>query len=72
MKKTDEIADPNSCLGRDSDAAATIRFWAGRRVLRGKNERGDPQILKALALAEALDITHRKITQSAPGPRRDT
>lgn len=67
MKKTDEISNPNSCLnraadneplfvlrGKDITAPDTIRDWAERRVNAGKNERSDPQIQEALALADQM------------------
>jgi hypothetical protein len=68
MIKRDELTNPNSCmskakddemtfvlLGRDMCAAKTIRFWAARRVLCGKNKRNDPQILEALACAREME-----------------
>ena len=68
MRKRDELTDPRSCLnrarddewvfsllGRDADAPETIRFWAARRVLRGKADRDSPEIVDALATAAAIE-----------------
>jgi hypothetical protein len=68
MKKRDELTDPNSCmsrakydemtfvlLGRDMCAADTIRYWAAKRVLIGKNNRHDQQITEALACATEME-----------------
>lgn len=68
MIKRQELTDPGSCmsrarddemtfvlLGRDAAFAATIRFWAEERILRGKNRATDPQIVEALAAAEAVE-----------------
>lgn len=68
MRKRDELSDPNSCLnkagddemlfvllGRDEDAPETVRFWAHRRVARGKRAPDHPQIVEALAWAELVE-----------------
>jgi hypothetical protein len=68
MRKRDELSDPRSCLnrakddewlfvliGRDEDAPETVRFWARRRVARGKRRADDPQIVEALAWADAVE-----------------
>lgn len=68
MRKQFELADPQSCLnqagnnemlftlrGHDVCAAETIRDWAQRRILRGKNKIGDKQIQEALAAADIME-----------------
>jgi hypothetical protein len=68
MRKRDELSDPNSCLNkaaddeflfvllaRDEDAPETIRFWARRRVARGKRPADHPQIVEALASADRIE-----------------
>lgn len=68
VKKSDELSDPRSCmsrarddewtfvlLGRDAAAPAAIRFWANERIRLGKNGAADPQIVEALACADAME-----------------
>lgn len=69
MNKKDELADPNSCLNKnttddtvlfvlkDSDLAMgdTIRYWAEKRVELGLNRPTDKKILDALKVAEEVD-----------------
>jgi hypothetical protein len=68
MRKRDELTDPASCLnrahggemvfvllGRDEDAPDTIRDWIKRRIRRGKNQPGDPQMLDAEACARTME-----------------
>lgn len=70
MKKSEELANPNSCMSRAADdemtfvllardvaAPDTIRDWAERRVVMGKNMWGDRQIIEAL---ECADEMHRQ------------
>jgi hypothetical protein len=73
MRKEEELSNPRSCLnkarpgemlfvllGRDEDAPETVRFWAARRVLRGKRGRDDPQIVEALKWADAVEAEQAK------------
>lgn len=68
MRKQFELSDPDSCLNRAGDnemlfvvrghdvcAAETVRDWAQRRILRGKNQLGDRQIQEALAAADIME-----------------
>ena len=68
MRKRDEIALPQSCwnkakeseilfvlLERDEAMAETIRFWAAKRIEKGLNADGDPQIVEALVTANLLE-----------------
>lgn len=68
MRKRDEMTNPASCmsraredewtfvlLGRDAAAPETIRFWCAQRVSLGKNGWADPQIVEALACAQAME-----------------
>lgn len=69
MKKTDEIANPNSCfnkargdermfvlLARDAAAPVAIRAWVAERIRLGKNApEGDPQIQEALDCAARME-----------------
>jgi hypothetical protein len=68
MIKREELSNPDSCmsrardnemtfvlLGRDIAAPAAIRAWVAVRISHGKNKRGDPQILEALAAAEKME-----------------
>jgi hypothetical protein len=72
MKKAKELSDPNSCmnrarpdewtfvlLARDAAAPSTIRYWAAERIRLGKNNLSDPQILEALACANAMELEKR-------------
>jgi len=67
MRKTEELADQNSCLnrakddemlfvllGRDIAAPAAIRAWCKERIRLGKNKRDDAQIREALACADFI------------------
>ena len=69
MLKRDELARPGSCinraeddepvfvlLGRDAVAPEAVRHWAMNRVYMQKNKHSDPQIVEALALADAMEI----------------
>lgn len=62
MLKREELTDPKSCLnkaaddemlfvilGRDPAACAAVRAWVNERIRIGKNKKGDPKILEALA-----------------------
>jgi hypothetical protein len=68
MIKRDEVADPQSCLNRARDdervflllardvaAPTAIRAWAHMRIQLGRNVATDPQIVEALACADAMD-----------------
>lgn len=68
MKKSDELADPKSCLNTAADGdfvfvlkqkdpcmAATIRHWASLRVKIGLNQEDDPKILTALLEARIVE-----------------
>lgn len=68
MLKKNELSIPSSCfnraedrepvfvlLGRDACAPEAVRDWCAKRVLIGKNERTDPQIVEALALANQME-----------------
>lgn len=67
MIKSKELADPNSCLNRAGDdemifvllardvaAPHAIREWALERIVRGKNNSDDPQLIEALRCAEFM------------------
>ena len=41
-------------LGRDAAAPAAIRAWVVNRVMMGKNQPGDSQLIEALACAERM------------------
>lgn len=73
MRKTEELTNPRSCmsrarddemtfvlLGRDVAAPATIRFWVEQRILAGKNDKNDPQIVEALECATAMEEDQRR------------
>lgn len=68
MRKNQELTDPRSCMSRarddemtfvllerDEAAPDTIRYWAARRIRLGKNKSDDPQIIEALACADAME-----------------
>lgn len=68
MIKRDELASPHSCLnkarddemvfvllGRDPAAPAAIRAWVQERLLLGKNEVGDQQMIDALRCAKVME-----------------
>jgi hypothetical protein len=68
MIKRRELTDPASCMSRarddemtfvllerDETAPATIRWWVGERIRRGKNRADDPQILDALECARLME-----------------
>ena len=74
MIKRLETTDPRSCLsradddepvfvllGRDVAAARTVRDWCTSRIFAGKNKIGDPQIVEALALADAMDAWRARL-----------
>lgn len=67
MFKKDEIADPNSCLGkaypdemvfvllaRDLAAPEAIRAWVGERLALGLNRAGDKQIENAIKTIQKM------------------
>lgn len=73
MRKTEEIANPESCLSRarpdemvfvllERDAAAphAIREWIKRRIELGKNTPQDEQIREAKACAKYMEATTDK------------
>lgn len=68
MRKNIEMSNPDSCLskakhtemlfvmlGRDVAAPDTIRFWIAERIRLGKNHFNDPQLVEALACAQAME-----------------
>lgn len=68
MRKRDELTDPKSCmsrarddewtfvlLGRDLAATAAVRAWIEERIRLGKNQRNDPQIVKAKQWIESVE-----------------
>lgn len=72
MRKRDELADPNSCMGkarddewtfvlleRDPAAAYTVRIWAAERIRMGLDTRDSPKIREALAWADTVDAIGR-------------
>lgn len=79
MIKTHELHDPKSCLSkalaeervfvllaRDACAPAAIRHWVAERCRRGFNCDDDPQIVEALACADAMEVEReplRKLLQ---------
>lgn len=67
MRKSEELANPNSCLNRADDdelifvlrghdvaAPATIRAWNRERVRLRKNRWGDPQLIEAALCADRM------------------
>jgi hypothetical protein len=71
MLKRDELTDPNSCLNRAADdemifvllardvaTPHAIREWGLERVLRGKNQPEDAQIVEALQCAAIIAKAH--------------
>jgi hypothetical protein len=77
MTKRQEIEDPNSCLNKGPDdelkfvirevditAPDTVRDWCQRRIAKGKNQPGDPQITEALDWANRVES--RLLTNSQP------
>jgi hypothetical protein len=69
MRKHLEVKEPTSCLnraddnellfvlrGRDVAAPGAIRVWCAKRVLMKKNTWGDPQIVEALNVADAMEL----------------
>jgi hypothetical protein len=82
MRKRDELADPQSCLNKardddwifvliqhDEDAPAAVRFWAHRRVARGKRAKDHPQIVEALAWADRVEAEQRRGQSAIEGAR---
>lgn len=75
MIKRDELADPNSCLNKntndetilfvlkdtDEAMAGTIRFWIGERIKLGLNKPGDKKLLTAERTADEVCV---KLNQS--------
>ena len=68
MRKSEELADPNSCmtkarddemtfvlLGRDPAAPAAIRSWVAERLNLHKNWPADPQITEAIDCAAIME-----------------
>lgn len=68
MRKRDELTSPKSCLNkakddelifvllaRDVAAPSVIRKWVVERMRLGKNHASDPQIVEALASADAME-----------------
>lgn len=63
MAKAEEGEMTFVLLSRDVCAAETIRFWAHRRIVSGKNQLGDPQIVEALNCARIMEVekgTHKR------------
>lgn len=67
MRKREELADPNSCmgrarddemtfvlLGRDAAAPVAIEAWIAERIRLGKNKPHDKQIVEARGCAYAM------------------
>lgn len=79
MIKSKELTDPNSCmsrarddemtfvlLGRDRAAPHAIREWVKERLSLGKNTETDPQIVEALACADAIEESlHQRDAEAA-------
>ena len=68
MIKSQELADPQSCLnrarsdemlfvllGRDPAVPGAIRAWVVERIRLGKNQPNDPQILDAVQIAASIE-----------------
>ena len=69
MRKSAELASPQSCLNRaapeellfvllarDPAAPAAIRAWVAERIRLGKNLPDDPQLAEALECARLMDV----------------
>lgn len=78
MRKRDELTNPDSCmskarpdemtfvlLARDEDAPGTVRDWIARRILSGKNEPGDRQMVDAERCARIMEAER---SSAAPEP----
>jgi hypothetical protein len=81
MRKINELQDPNSCLnkakpremlfvliGHDVCGPEVIRFWCEKRIERGKNKPGDPQIREALLCAIAMEEDQERARAASPVP----
>ena len=81
MIKTQEVADPQSCLnhakpdemlfvllGRDPAAPAAIRAWIAERIRLGKNQPSDDQIYEAENCALRIENDQR-FSKIQPGLR---
>jgi hypothetical protein len=81
--KSEELTNPSSCLnkakddepmfvllGRDPDAADTVRDWIGRRLASGMNTIGDGQLAEALTFSEVMRAYQPKRSPSKL-PRRE-
>jgi hypothetical protein len=68
VKKSDELADPNSCLNkagedeilfvvldRDEAFPGTVRFWIKERIKLGLNRPGDAKLLGAEQTAAEVE-----------------
>ena len=73
MRKTQELQNPNSCmnraeseeltfvlLGRDIAAPYAIRTWVNARIVLGKNQATDQQIVDALNIAQQMEQERKK------------
>ena len=73
MLKTEELADPNSCINKaandepvfvlrahDPVFSKVVRFWVMERVLIGKNTIEDPEIIEANELQRYVDANKGK------------
>jgi hypothetical protein len=71
MRKSKELADPNSCLnkagedemlfvllGRDKAAPAAVHAWVLERLRLGLNTLEDPKIVEAMNWMEEVARTH--------------
>ena len=74
MLKTFEMLNEDSCfnkagndeqifvlLARDSSAPVAIRAWCADRVLSGKNNRNDNQIIEALQCANDMESSRLRL-----------
>ena len=74
MRKADELAEPESCmgraldhemtfvlLGRDVAAPAAIRAWIAERLRLGRNRPGDAQVVEAEECARVMEAERMKI-----------
>lgn len=72
MRKLNELANPNSCLGRAEDnemlfvlmgrdiaAPVAIRAWIQERIRTGRNQPGDSQLEEAEQCARTMEAELR-------------
>lgn len=72
MIKREELSNPSSCLSRarddeeifvilerDDTFSEVVRYWAAKRIEKGKNTPGDAQITEALTKADRVENSRK-------------